>query len=116
MPVVNRKPKSNSRGRFSWSAYSEEQLLDLRLCDLGLRVEDNGLGGRIEELYAELAGRGLRLRPPCWLSSEWFSPHNAPGIAIPFYLAHPRLKRLEYQPDERRGRRDAGVVPATAPA
>jgi hypothetical protein len=97
MPVVNRKPKSNSRDRFYWAAYSEEQLLDLRLCDLGLHVEDNGLGSRIEKLYAELDSRGLRLRPPCWLSSEWFSPHNAPGIAIPFYLAHPRLKRLEYR-------------------
>jgi hypothetical protein len=29
------------------------------------------------------------------LSSEWFSPDATPGIAIPFYLAHPRLKRLE---------------------
>src|SRR5207248_9879463 len=26
---------------------------------------------------------------------EWFSPDNTPGIAIPFYLAHPRLMRLE---------------------
>ena len=30
-----------------------------------------------------------------WLSEEWFSPDGVPGIAVPFYLAHPRLERLE---------------------
>ena len=29
------------------------------------------------------------------MSEEWFSPDGIPGIAIPFYLAHPRLQRLE---------------------
>jgi hypothetical protein len=29
------------------------------------------------------------------LAQEWFSPDGIPGIAIPFYLAHPRLARLE---------------------
>ena len=33
--------------------------------------------------------------PHVWISDEWFSPDNVPGIAIPFYLAHPRLMRLE---------------------
>ena len=35
------------------------------------------------------------MRPHAWLSNEWFSPDSAPGIAFPFYLAHPRLMRLE---------------------
>jgi hypothetical protein len=35
------------------------------------------------------------VRPHAWISSEWFSPNTTPGIAIPFYLAHPRLMRLE---------------------
>ena len=30
-----------------------------------------------------------------WLAEEWFSPDGIPGIAVPFYLAHPRLMRLE---------------------
>jgi hypothetical protein len=97
MPGPNRKSKRSSRSKFEWANYSEEKLLDFRLCDLGVQVEDNGLGSPIEKLYQELDRRGLRLRPPCWLSSEWFSPHNRPGIAIPFFLAHPRLKRLEYR-------------------
>ena len=31
----------------------------------------------------------------CYLGDEWFSPAGSPAIAIPFYLAHPRLKTLE---------------------
>ena len=46
-------------------------------------------------LHEELEERGIRLRPHAWISSEWFSPDNTPGIAIPFYLAHPRLMKLE---------------------
>jgi hypothetical protein len=37
----------------------------------------------------------LRFRPHFWLSDEWFCPDGVPGVAIPFYLAHPRLARLE---------------------
>ncbi len=50
---------------------------------------------RIDKLYSELAARGIRFRPHCWLGDEWFSPDDVPGIAIPFYLAHPRLMSLE---------------------
>jgi hypothetical protein len=34
-------------------------------------------------------------RPYFWLSSEFFAADGYPGIAIPFYLAHPRLAALE---------------------
>ena len=40
----------------------------------------------------ELEAKGLHFRPHFWLSDEWFSPDGVPGIAIPFYLAHPRLR------------------------
>jgi hypothetical protein len=73
----------------------DEQLLDLRMCDLDLKIEGTVLETRIEQLYAELEKRHIRLRPHCWLSEEWFSPDGVPGIAIPFYLAHPRLMKLE---------------------
>jgi hypothetical protein len=49
----------------------------------------------VQQLYREMETRGIRFRPHCWLSDEWFSPDGVPGIAIPFYLAHPRLERLE---------------------
>ena len=49
----------------------------------------------MDRLYRELERKGLRFRPHVWLSSAWFSPDGVPGIAVPFYLAHPRLVRLE---------------------
>ena len=74
---------------------SDEQLLKLRLKDLRVTVEGTWLEDCLDDLHDELEQRGLRIRPHAWISSEWFSPDNTPGIAIPFYLAHPRLMRLE---------------------
>lgn len=74
---------------------SDDALLDLRLCDLPIRVAGSQLEPRIERLLGELSGRGLRFKPHFWLSDEWFSPDASPGVAIPFYLAHPRLIKLE---------------------
>ncbi len=68
----------------------------MRFCDLGLTVDSPHLRPHVRQLFHELADRGLeQFRPHCWLSTEWFSPDGVPGIAVPFYLAHPRLKRLE---------------------
>jgi len=91
------KTKRYCRRKPFWLSFSDEQLLDLRFSDLDLTVEGTELESRIRQLYKELETRGLCLRPPCWLSNEWFSSYHTPGIAIPFYLAHPRLKRLEYR-------------------
>jgi hypothetical protein len=79
----------------AWPELSDEEILELRFCDLGLRIEGSWLEGRLSELYDDLASRALTFRPHVWLSSEWFSPDGIPGIAIPFYLAHPRLMKLE---------------------
>jgi len=78
-----------------WAALPDEALLDVRICNLGLRIEGTPLAKHIERLYDELQTRRIRFRPHCWLSDEWFSPDGVPGIGIPFYLAHPRLARLE---------------------
>lgn len=78
-----------------WQNYSEERLLSTRLCDLPLRVEGSVMEERMARLQAELAARNLRFRPHFWFAEEWFTPDGVPGIAVPFYLAHPRLMRLE---------------------
>jgi len=78
-----------------WVREDDRQLLKRKICDLRLKIEGTPLERNIERLYAELKERGLRFRPHTWLSSEWFSPDGIPGIAIPYYLAHPRLARLE---------------------
>jgi hypothetical protein len=76
-------------------AMTDEQLLDLRLCDLPLSLEGTSLEPRIARLYREFEDRGLNFKPHVWLSEEWFTPDGVSGFAIPFYLAHRRLSRLE---------------------
>jgi len=78
-----------------WENLSDTDLLALRFSELGLTIEGSVLEVRIAQLYDELAARGLTFQPHFWLSAEWFTPDGIPGIAIPFYLAHPRLMRLE---------------------
>ena len=73
----------------------EEAILDTRLCDLGVSLEGSWLEAPIRGVMNELAKHELRIRPAFWLSDDWFSPEGIVGVAIPFYLAHPRLKRLE---------------------
>jgi hypothetical protein len=50
---------------------------------------------RIAQLTRELAERGLTFPIRYYLSDEWFTPDGVSAIAIPFYLAHPRLEKLE---------------------
>jgi len=52
----------------AWASLAEEPLLDVRLCDLDLRIDG---------------------------TDEWYSPGGVPGVAVPFYLLHPRLAKLE---------------------
>jgi hypothetical protein len=86
-PLRQRRP--------AWTKFTDEQLLDLRMCDLGVAIEGSVLQKRIAQLYDELAEHGLAFRPHFWLSEDWFTPDDVPGIAIPFFLSHPRLGRLE---------------------
>ncbi len=91
-------PRAHKRAgapAYAWESLTDEQLLSLRFCDLQLRVEDTPVQASVDRLYGELQSRGIRFRPHCWFAQEWFSPDGVPGIAIPFYLAHPRLARLE---------------------
>ena len=67
----------------------------MRFCDLKLSIQRAPLARHVRRLYADLERRGIEFRPHVWLSEEWFSPDGVPGIAMPFYLAHPRLERLE---------------------
>ena len=79
-----------------WADWPDEKLLDLQMCQLGVTIEDSVLADRVAELHRELDACGLvQFKPHFWLSDEWFSPDGVPGVAIPFYLAHSRLERLE---------------------
>ena len=78
-----------------WAHWDDDKLLDVRICDLGITIGGSQLKRYIVELHNELNTCGIRLRIHFWLSDEWFTPDGVHGVAIPFYLAHPLLARLE---------------------
>ena len=74
---------------------SDEELLGLRLRELPVRLDGGLMARRIARLNRELSARGIVALPHVWLSEEFFTPDRTLGFAVPFYLAHPRLMRLE---------------------
>jgi len=88
-------PKNRTRSDFAWAKWSDAKLLDVRLCDLGLTLEESRVADHIDKVRAELRARDLRMRPHFWIGEEWFSPEGIPGVAVPFHLVHSRLTRLE---------------------
>jgi hypothetical protein len=86
---------SSSSVPADWPQLSDEELLDLRLSDLPLAIEGTVLEARIAKLTSELEARELRLPIHYYISTEWFTPEGTTSMAVPFYLAHPRLERLE---------------------
>jgi hypothetical protein len=88
-------PTAPAQPEPEWVNLTDEQLLDRRICDLKLRIPGTELESRIQTFYQELDDRKIAFKPVCYLGDEWFCPEGASTIAIPFYLAHPRLKKLE---------------------
>ena len=83
------------RAAIDLATMAEEDLLSLRLSELPLRIEGSWLEPCIAQLYAELKARNIPFQPRCYLADEWLTPENEPVIGIPFYLAHPRLIKLQ---------------------
>lgn len=74
------------------------ELLGKRISQLGLRLEGSPVERFVHQLYRELERKGLKhFRPVCYLTDEWGCPDGQPVIGIPFYLADPKLARLERQ-------------------
>ena len=72
-------------------------LLGRRISDLGLEIRGTRVASLVEQLYSELADRGIAFRPPVYLSDEWGCPDGTPLIGVPFYLADARLERIELE-------------------
>ena len=79
----------------SLASLTDAQLLALRFRDLVFPRSSGMVAAHMRRLQRDLRGRGLRFQPHYWFAEEWFSPDGVPGIALPFYLAQPRLMRLE---------------------
>lgn len=84
-----------SDSTFNWIDLNEEELLEKKISDLKLEIQGSELELQIQELYQNLEAKNLLFKPPCYLADEWFVLEKETSIGIPFYLAHPRLKKLE---------------------
>lgn len=90
---TTRKPRS--RRVVPWMTAPVDELLETPLRNLHVSIDGTMVGRLLDRLYGELEAREIMHRPHVWVSSEWFSPDGVPGFAVPFYLLHPRLARLE---------------------
>jgi hypothetical protein len=73
-------------------------LLNTRICDLKLNLEQTLLFRCIQKLYYELESKKLLFKPPYYFTcagDEWGCPDQVPIIGIPFHLADNRLIRIE---------------------
>lgn len=66
-----------------------------KISELGLSIRGSRVERMVDQLYGELDARGLALKPPVYLSDQWGCPDGTPLIGVPFYLADPRLERIE---------------------
>ncbi len=80
----------------SWETVRCE-LLNTRISDLDLRIEGSPLEAHVGRLYRELEARKIRFKPEVYLTDSWGCPDRSPVIGIPFYLADPRLAKLELE-------------------
>ncbi len=78
-----------------WVNLSDDELLEKKIAHLGLKIEGTEVQPLVQQLYDELAAKGLAFHPPCHVGDEWFVPVGIPAIFIPFFLVHERLRKLE---------------------
>ncbi len=78
----------------SWETVRYE-LLNTRVCDLGLKIEDSPVEPLTRRLLATFAAKRLEFRPTFYLADSWGCTDRVPVIGIPFYLADERLVRIE---------------------
>ncbi len=79
----------------NWAELPDEELLNLHLASLPIQIAGTIVEARVAQLRAELEAREIRAPLHFYLSDEWFTPDGTVAIAVPFYLAHPRLEKLE---------------------
>ena len=73
-----------------------QEILSKPIREMGLKLEGSPIERFVQQVYRELDHKGLKkFRPRFYLSDEWGCPDQQPAIGIPFYLADPKLARLE---------------------
>jgi hypothetical protein len=76
-------------------------LLERRICDLGLTLAGSRVEKFLDRLRRELARKKItRWQPSFYLTDEWGCPSGQPIIGVPFYLADSRLAAINRQVDD----------------
>jgi hypothetical protein len=73
-------------------------LLNTRICDLKLNLEETLLSRCLDKLYSELDNKQISFKPSYYFTcagDEWGCPDRVPIIGIPFHLADNSLVRIE---------------------
>jgi hypothetical protein len=71
-------------------------ILRRRIDRLGLKLQGSPVERFVLQLQRELRRKGItRFQAVCYLTDEWGCPDRQPIIGIPFYLADPKLAKLE---------------------
>ena len=78
----------------SWETVRYE-LLNTRVCDLGMKIEGSPIEPFARRLLRNFAAKGIEFRPRFYLADSWGCTDRVPVIGIPFYLADERLARIE---------------------
>ena len=78
----------------SWETVRFE-LLKTPVSKLSLAVNGSPLERYVRRLSREMEAKRFRFKPEVYLTDGWGCPDRTPVIGIPFYLADPRLVRLE---------------------
>ena len=76
-----------------WTDLGDEALLELRISQLGLKIEGTPLEPLVQQLHDELTQKGMAFLPPCHVGDEWFVPVGVPAIFIPFFLRQFQVHR-----------------------
>ena len=100
----------------AWVSLKDEEMLALRICDLGVRLQGSELEPRVNQLFDDLAARGVTLRPDCYLGDEWFSPDGRPRHRHPVLSGASASQDPRDAPDDGSRGRHAGMVPDAASA
>ena len=73
----------------NWAELPDEELLNLRLSDLPIKLDGTAVEARIGQLNAELAARGLKFPLHFYLSDDWFTPPEIFAVHGPTFDLDP---------------------------
>jgi hypothetical protein len=81
----------------NWSILSSTELLKLRWKELNLNLNQSPIEFHLKEVLHDLKLKGFLFKPEFFISDAWYVSLNYTAIAIPYYLLHPRLIKLEQE-------------------